>query len=358
MDEEVPNENNQEVSKEEKEEKKTEESKPKPNDESEKVKEDVQETKEKGKKDKFEKVKKYKNNLTDKMRKNPWIASTFLLGIFMLIILITGFSGITGGTVSEGDVGDAFAEFAKSQIGDIEIINVEKESGLYKIYYFSRQGDGIVYVTLDGKNLVNGLIPLSIIDEESSQPANIPKSDIPIVELFVMTHCPYGTQAEKGLIPVIRNLGDTVDAKIRFVHYFMHEPEETETPRQVCIREEQSDKFLDYLECFLEDGDSDRCLTEAGIDKTKMNDCISSERDAEYYTKDSDLSKEYGVQGSPTLVINGVQVDSGRSSSAYLDTICGAFNDIPAECESVLSSATPSPMWGWEGSTSETTATC
>jgi len=28
-----------------------------------------------------------------------------------------------------------------------------------------------------------------------------------------MTHCPYGTQAEKGMIPVIESLGDLIDAK-------------------------------------------------------------------------------------------------------------------------------------------------
>ena len=73
---------------------------------------------------------------------------------------------------------------------------------------------------------------------------------------------------------------------------------------------------------------------------------------------DKDLNEQYGVQGSPSLVINGVQADSGRSPAAYLTTICDAFNDIPVECESVLSSATPSPMWGWEGSGAATTAQC
>ena len=87
-----------------------------------------------------------------------------------------------------------------------------------------------------------------------------------------MTHCPYGTQAEKGLIPAMKLLGDNANIQIRFVHYFMHgEKEEQETYRQVCIREEQGAKFISYLECFLEDGDSSRCLSSVGINQAAVN---------------------------------------------------------------------------------------
>lgn len=301
-----------------------------------------------------------KIDLTKKLRENPWILSTFVLGIMMLILLIGNLSGgITGNAISSNDAGNALMELAKAQIGDIEILNVEKESGLYNIFYSSSQGNGSVYMTLDGKNLAN-LMPIEMQDSSSNdqKKQDIPKSDKPSVELFVMTHCPYGTQAEKGIIPTIKTLDENADIKIRFVHYFMHEPEKTETPRQVCIREEQSDKYLDYLECFLEDGDSDRCLTKAGIDKTKMNECISSGKSDEYYKKDSELSEGYGVSGSPTLVINGQITSSGRDSASYLNAICQAFNNSPEKCDSKLSSASPSPGFGWGETGSSTTAQC
>ena len=80
----------------------------------------------------------------------------------------------------------------------------------------------------------------------------------------------------------------------------MHgDKEEAETYNQVCIREEQSAKYLDYLTCFLEDGNSARCLTKAGVDQTKLNVCLSTNKSKEYYAQDSALSQEYGVQGSP-----------------------------------------------------------
>ena len=50
---------------------------------------------------------------------------------------------------------------------------------------------------------------------DTSTSTTVPKSDKPLVELFVMAYCPYGTQAEKGLIPVIELLGDKIDASIK-----------------------------------------------------------------------------------------------------------------------------------------------
>jgi len=180
----------------------------------------------------------------------------------------------------------------------------------------------------------------------------------PQVELFVMTYCPYGTQAEKGIIPALKALGDKIDAKIRFVHYFMHgDQEEAETYTQVCIREEQSDKYLDYLECFLEDGDSSRCLGEIGIDENSLNTCIDSKAKG-YYAEDSALSQSYSVQGSPTLVINGVQSDAGRSSQLYLQGICEAFSKAPSECSQALSAETPSAGFGYNTASSGSTASC
>jgi protein-disulfide isomerase len=300
---------------------------------------------------------------TKKARSNPWMISTIVLAVFALILIIGSFSGIglTGNVISEDKAGQIVVDFAEQQTGEqIELVGISEEAGLYEVVVLYQEQEIPLYLTKDGKNLVQGLTPLAALQEQStaqSEPVEIPKSDKPVVELFVMTHCPYGTQAEKGIIPVIKALGNKIDATIRFVHYFMHEPEEAETPRQVCIREEQSAKYLDYLECFLEDGDAERCLTKAGIDKSKLQNCISGNA-ADYYEDDSSLSQDYGVQGSPTLIVNGQIVSSGRSPDAFLQVICSAFNTAPSECAIALSSESPSPGFGYEGSGSDTTATC
>jgi len=193
------------------------------------------------------------------------------------------------------------------------------------------------------------------------------KSDKPKVELFVMSHCPFGTQAEKGIIPVIKLLGDKIDFKVKFVNYAMHGKQEIdENTLQYCIQKVEPKKYLDYLTCFLEKGDTQGCLQKAGIDKAKVDECIKN-ADKEYnitknyedkaswaggrfpkYEVDNEENLKYGIQGSPTLVINGVVVQpQSRSPEAYLKAICEAFKNPPAECQKVLSNQSYDPGFGW-----------
>lgn len=203
-----------------------------------------------------------------------------------------------------------------------------------------------------------------------------PKSDKPVVEVFVMSHCPYGTQIEKGILPVAKALGNKIDFQIKFVDYAMHgETELKEQLAQYCINKEQGAKYFSYLDCFLVDGKSDTCLATAGIDKSKLDACVKA-TDAQYKVTENFKNKvdysgtfpgfaihkadntKYGVQGSPTLVINGEQIQSGRDSASLLTAICGAFNNAPAECDTQMSSDTPAPGFGTGTTANSAAASC
>lgn len=204
----------------------------------------------------------------------------------------------------------------------------------------------------------------------------VQKSDKPVVELFVMSHCPYGTQIEKGFIPVLKTLQDKIDFQLKFVNYAMHgEVELKEQTTQYCIEKEYSkEKLIDYLECFLEDGDSNRCVQELSLDSEVISTCFNAV-DEEYsvlanfndkstwmgsfppfniYLEDN---LKYNVAGSPTLIINGATPSAGRDANSLLEAICFTFNNKPEECNVELSSETPSPGFGYNAGTA-TTATC
>lgn len=232
------------------------------------------------------------------------------------------------------------------------------EGDVYNITLNVQDKDYNSYMTKDGAKFFQSGIDIAAFaeekakEEQASAPKEnapvtvVPKSDKPKVELFVMTHCPYGLQAEKGFLPAMETLGNKIDASIKFVHYFMHgDEEERETYNQICIREEQAAKFNSYLNCFIIENDSGKCITKAGVDKTKLNSCINT-KSKDYYKADSALSNQYGVQGSPTLVINGAQSSAGRDAASYLAGICAAFNTAPAECSKQLSSAAPAAGFG------------
>lgn len=195
-------------------------------------------------------------------------------------------------------------------------------------------------------------------------PADLPKTDKPVVELFVMSHCPYGTQIEKGIVPVMKTLGSKADIQIKFVNYVMHgESELVNNIDQYCISKEQPAKYTDFLSCFLKAGDAKGCMASTGIDMKKHEACYSATDKKFNLTADfNDKSKwngsfptfaihdaenkAYGVQGSPTLVINGKSVESNRDSASLLATVCAAFNEKPAECDAKLDTATPSAGFG------------
>lgn len=342
-----------------------------------------------------------KSSLTNSLRNNVWIVSTIVLALILVFVLVQSSmnrnSTIPGYVISENNAQLGLKNFLDSQTGGQAQVNEIKEYNNY-LYQasISYMGQNIsLYLTKDGKYLAQ-LIPLKkqtqTNENTPQQTQSIPKSDKPKVELFVMAYCPYGTQAEKGFIPAIKALGNTIDAQIRFVHYFMHgEKEEAETYRQLCIREEQPDKYLDYLKCFLEgDGnaeasgyiangkDSEVCMNIVGVDKNKVNTCISNGKAKEYYKIDSELSKKYGIRGSPTLVLNDVRLDSvresdgyyyhldfgngaqkikaTRDSASYLKTICNGFNNAPNECNVNLSTSESNLGFGWGDTDNSNTA--
>jgi len=250
--------------------------------------------------------------------------------------------------------------------------NVTLEGDVYSVSLDVSGQDYTSYMTKDGAKFFQSGINMATFAEENKNQAavpadnsqaavpatEVPKNDKPKVELFVMTQCPYGLQAEKGILPALTALGNKIDAKIRFVHYFMHgDVEEQETYNQVCIRDEQAAKFSSYLNCYVIEGDSAKCVAQAGVDKGKMDSCVKAKA-KDYYKTDSALSNQYGVEGSPTLVINGVQSSAGRDAAGYLAGICAAFNNAPAECSQQLSGAAPSAGFGAGSSAGASDASC
>jgi hypothetical protein len=269
------------------------------------------------------------------------------------------------------------------------LVNITEKNGVYSMYIHVNNDTGQVYVSKDGQVMFLGAVDLTKApaakNETQSQtpsqttttPTEVTKSAKPVVQLFVMSHCPYGTQMEKGMIPVVQLLGSKIDFSVKFVYYSMHgKTEVDEELNQYCIEKDFNSKYLSYLSCFLEDGNTSRCITKVGIDTTKLHTCIAA-ADTQFnvtglYNDQSTWisgqfpqfnvyqaeNTKYGVQGSPTLVINDVQIDSGRDSASILKLICSSFTTPPAECNTNMSSTAPSPGFGYSGGSTGSSGSC
>lgn len=267
---------------------------------------------------------------------------------------------------ANGIVNKLIAEGMEFEIGEIV-----EESELYKINVKVNDRDVASYLSKDMTKFFTDVIDVKALEEtpKEEQEAAVTevqkKTDKPMVELFVMSHCPYGTQIEKGILPVFKELGTTIDAKIKFVDYAMHgEKEVTEQLRQYCIQEKEPQKFHAYLDCFLKSEDATTCMRTAAVNQGILAQC-ASQTDKDYKVTELLKNKEtwvsgqfpqfniskvdndkYGVQGSPTLVINGEVIQSGRDSASLLKAICSAFTTQPEACMKELSAVAPAPGFG------------
>ena len=233
------------------------------------------------------------------------------------------------------------------------LLDIIEDGDLYKVTLDVQGQEYISYATKDGKLL----FPQAVDLDEFFLSLEMVKKDVPDVKLFIMTYCPYGLQVQKAILPAWQLLQDKADFGIYFVNYIMHEKQEIdENLNQYCIQKEQKEKFSNYLNCFVLSGDSEKCLFQANIDKTKLSSCIS-QTDAEYkiysqyddkstwlngsfpkFDVQADLNTQYGVQGSPTIIINDQVVDvSPRSPERFKEIVCQAFNSQPSECSETLS---------------------
>ncbi|MEK7161047.1 MAG: hypothetical protein AAB724_03390 [Patescibacteria group bacterium] len=261
------------------------------------------------------------------------------------------------------------------------IKSIVKENGLYKVSVDVGGQEIPAYISQDGKNFFPQVISMeaatSTADQAEPSPDQaVPKTDKPSVELFVMSYCPYGLQAEKGILPVSNLLGSKIDFQLKFVDYAMHGDKEIdENLRQYCIQKNSPGKLSAYLECFIKQDNASACLISAKIDSSSLTACVS-QTDAQFKIKEKAADKsqwrtsqfppfdiyqadnaKYGIQGSPSLVINGVSVQAARDPQSLLTLICSGFNNPPSECQQELSASAPSPGFG-EGTGSASASQC
>jgi len=251
--------------------------------------------------------------------------------------------------------------------------SIEAVSGVYK--FKLKIGDNVYdsYVTKDGKILFTSGVEISPVTSTPTTTtkaaavkqtcADLAKNEAPVLEVFVVSKCPFGLQMQRILSEVIKSIPEA--AKYMKVEYIgevngnkvvsMHGDEEAqENLRQVCIREEQANEYWDYIACHIKKGDVDSCLTNAKIDKTILTSCMEdSNKGVAYIQKDFENQDKYNdtpeckkdptkcdVGGSPALILNGKAVSEfdfgGRTAEALKTVLCCGFDNQPGFCSQKL----------------------
>ncbi len=222
----------------------------------------------------------------------------------------------------------------------VEILDVTTESGFYKSVCDSTNNTKACDVAVEAEKKQA---------EQSCE--TLTKADKPELEAFVVSYCPYGIQMQRILVPVHEALGDSVDIIIRYMGEVvngkvtaMHGDEESqENLKQICLREEQPDKFWDYISCFMKaQGQSEACSEEVSVDTDKLDECMTDpDKGVKYAQVDFDAQNTYAVTGSPSLFLNGEIVSEfnfgGRTAEAVKTMVCCGMDKEAKECETELS---------------------
>jgi hypothetical protein len=248
--------------------------------------------------------------------------------------------------------------------GGVVFSSVEDEGGIYMVTTTYQGSEIYFYMTADGKWIFGGGVgtipidlsaPTTTTTTTTTNPtaacAGLPKTGTAELEAFVVSYCPYGLQMQRMLSEAVNNIPALADSiTVRYIGAVeggsitsMHGTEEaTENLRQICIREEQGDKYWSYVSCFMKAGDDvAACLAEAAVDTAKLDSCMSdSSKGLAYAQEDFNLASTYGATGSPTLILNGAEVSEfpfgGRTAEAVKQIVCCSLITAPSGCSQTL----------------------
>jgi len=299
-----------------------------------------------------------------------WQNFSWFLFILLIIAVFTG--GFSNWNLQNSQ---AVARKAVNYINTItlkgkdlkaELVGVKKQSGVYNIAFKIKGEKYNAFVSPDGNLIFPSAIDISGKNRKESQ-TQIPKTDKPDVKLFTMAFCPFGNQAEQGIIPVVKLLAKDVAIQPHYVIYSnyggsdscltdkrefcsLHGKQELHQDiRELCVYKYFPAKYWDFValinkNCTAKNADScwSKYAKQLKIDAGKISKCQKGEAKA-LLRKEVDLNKKYKVTASPTLLINETPYQGERTSEAYKSAICSAFKKAPADCGKKLENKTSAP---------------
>ena len=210
----------------------------------------------------------------------------------------------------------------KQHVGNPKKENIRRaaETSLCLTCHDTKHSPGFAeVVALHTKDVDHSRQPMNLEELLASRVSRMGK---PTLELFVMSYCPFGVQAEEKIIPIVKAFGDKIDFKLRFIaqeketlslqeitpftslHGY---PEVAENIRQLLIAQEYPDKYLDYILCRGKKLDKswEDCAEKYGIDVAKIQALFDSPEAEQLFRENIKRAAELGIRASPTIFVDG-----------------------------------------------------
>ncbi len=168
------------------------------------------------------------------------------------------------------------------------------------------------------------------------------------VELYVMSKCPHGVDAERGIAGAMRALGDQIDLHIDYIvdekegtFRALHGPEEIAgNTVQLCVAERHSTaKTLGFIGCMNRQMNAiphnwKACARAEGIAIAVIEGCMKGPEGAKLLRASMARAAHAKASGSPTILIDGKPYEGGRGAMDFVRAVCGALKgDAPIACK-------------------------
>ncbi len=211
----------------------------------------------------------------------------------------------------------------------------------------------------------NGLVDCA--DDDCKETLVCRQEAAKTVDLFVMSHCPFGMKAQNAFPEVVTTFGTNIKLNMHYItsvlddaayesfprknwcekyddgmwYCSMHGKDETdENLRQICVQKLSPKKALDYAVCRNKDPknpDWQSCATGAGVDAVKVEACATGKQGKDLLKADSDLTEALNFHASPTYLINNKYQEKISPDPESIKTAFCKHNEGTLGCEKTLS---------------------
>jgi len=169
------------------------------------------------------------------------------------------------------------------------------------------------------------------------------------LEVFVMSHCPFGIKALNALKEITNNFGKNIKLEIHYIarqmgpgkFSSMHGPTEVEEDkRELCAMKYygKNYKFMNYILCRnknIRDNNWKKCATK-GVKAAVIEKCSTGAEGAKLLGEDLKIAQALGIGASPTWMANNKFKFSGIAAEQIKQNFC-AHNKGLKGCKNKLS---------------------
>ncbi len=163
------------------------------------------------------------------------------------------------------------------------------------------------------------------------------------LDLYVMSMCPYGTQAEDSMEKVLDFFGEKLDFNLYFIanpsgegFSSLHgQPEVDEDMRQACAMKHYPENYFDFILCRNKNIGADwkSCAT-GGIDAAVITTCFEGAEGKQLLADNIKKANELNIGSSPTIYINDQQYAGARDATSLMRAVCATMPE-EAACKSL-----------------------